>query len=317
LKIPGKKFAFNIIDKAKSKIAGNGLILLYHKISDEKLPDIFNLSVSPENFESHLGIINELGDVISLYEFVSRHRNNTLTPKNISLTFDDGYADNYHNALPLLVKNNTSAAIFIASKYIDGFFWWEKLFQSILKTEKKKISFSLGSMNLDSLNGRIKEFKNLHIKIKDMPFDRQNIIVDEIFHESHLSENDIKNRAINLKELQNISQNNLIDIGGHTETHSRLSLLSSEEQETEIKNNKLFLENNLDKKVKYFAYPYGLRNDYNNETIRLLRKENFTAAFVNRNSAVTRYDDNYTLPRLWVNNLSKEKFRSFLKSWIN
>jgi peptidoglycan/xylan/chitin deacetylase (PgdA/CDA1 family) len=313
VKIPGKKFVFNIIDRWKSKLSNKGLILLYHKISDNELPDIFNLTVTPKNFEDHLEIINEIANPLSLNEYVSRLKSDTLPERSIAITFDDGYADNYENAFPLLIKNNIHATIFIASKYIGTHFWWEILYQSILKCDKKEIKLSNG-LNINLNNDRLKLFTKLHKEIKKLQFDKIKFIVDELFNKSNLEKSNLINRGMILTELQEISKSNYIEIGGHTETHSQLSLMKREDQRNDIRENKKYLEENLNKKIKYFAYPYGLSDDYNNESINILKEEEFEAAFVNRNSAVSKFNGHFELPRLWVKDLSKDAFRKFIQS---
>lgn len=53
-----------------------------------------------------------------LYDFLS---GNDLNGKYVMLTFDDGYADNYICAYPLLKKYGFNAVVFLITSYIsDG-----------------------------------------------------------------------------------------------------------------------------------------------------------------------------------------------------
>ncbi len=75
---------------------------------------------------------------------------------------------------------------------------------------------------------------------------------------------------MNEKDLVNLSQSQLIEIGAHSVMHKNLSNLTKDEQKNEIFNSINFLENLIDKKVVSFAYPRG---KYNSDTLQILSCE--------------------------------------------
>ena len=88
-------------------------ILMYHMIRDPIKGAKFNsLRVSPEVFEKQLCYLNENGwHFFTMSELVTLK--DQLPEKSIALTFDDGYRDNYTNALPLLKKYKAKATIYL------------------------------------------------------------------------------------------------------------------------------------------------------------------------------------------------------------
>ena len=99
-------------------------ILMYHYLSSPPAnADIYrkDLSVSPERFEEQLKYLKEGGyHVITLDDllyYLTLGR--TLPDKPVILTFDDGYADNYHNAFPLLRKYGMIAHFFIITDWVN------------------------------------------------------------------------------------------------------------------------------------------------------------------------------------------------------
>jgi peptidoglycan/xylan/chitin deacetylase (PgdA/CDA1 family) len=109
---------------------------MYHYISVPP-PDAdkyrIDLSVAPDQFESHLRYLQEQGyTTISLHDLVYYlTRGNPLPPKPIVLTFDDGYSDNYTNAFPLLWKYGFIGTFFIITDFVTterpGYMTWPQL----------------------------------------------------------------------------------------------------------------------------------------------------------------------------------------------
>jgi peptidoglycan/xylan/chitin deacetylase (PgdA/CDA1 family) len=79
---------------------------MYHRVASVR-PDPWSLCVSPEHFVEHL-------DVLQKYQ---RVRLDQLSPGgwsiqpqlSVAITFDDGYADNLHEAALLLRRYDTPA----------------------------------------------------------------------------------------------------------------------------------------------------------------------------------------------------------------
>lgn len=89
-------------------------ILTYHYVNDN---DPHNTSVVTEKaFTKHMEYIYKHGyDVITLDQLVEAIKaNKKLAHNKVVITFDDGYADNYFNAFPILKKYKFSAIIFLA-----------------------------------------------------------------------------------------------------------------------------------------------------------------------------------------------------------
>ncbi|MCR4406017.1 MAG: polysaccharide deacetylase family protein [Anaerolineae bacterium] len=99
-------------------------ILMYHHVAVPPADaDIYrrDLSVSPENFAAQLQYLAEQGyQTITLYDLVYHLSLGwPLPPKPIIITFDDGYRDNYTNALPVLLKHGFVGTFFILTEPID------------------------------------------------------------------------------------------------------------------------------------------------------------------------------------------------------
>jgi peptidoglycan/xylan/chitin deacetylase (PgdA/CDA1 family) len=105
-------------------------------------------------------------------------------------------------------------------------------------------------------------------------------------------------------------------IGAHTLTHALLSALSPEEQETEISGSKAVLEELLSHPVSLFAYPFGARGDYDEESVSVVRRAGFEIACANFPGVIWRRTDRYQLPRLLVRDWDAETFERWLDGWL-
>ena len=105
-------------------------ILMYHSVSDSDdyrdlppscRPIGYRLKVRA--FEEHLAGLREGGwETISLQDLLDyREGRGELPEKAVILTYDDGYADNYHTVLPLLLKYGFTATFFLSVSYLGEF----------------------------------------------------------------------------------------------------------------------------------------------------------------------------------------------------
>jgi peptidoglycan/xylan/chitin deacetylase (PgdA/CDA1 family) len=88
--------------------------LCYHSID----PSASYSSASPQLFERQLAWIAEHCDVIPMREMISAAKEGERERPTVAISFDDGYADNYEFAVPLLLKYEMSATFFVTAGFI-------------------------------------------------------------------------------------------------------------------------------------------------------------------------------------------------------
>ena len=69
-------------------LANKALVLMYHRIA-EPVSDVWEISVSPKNFEEHLQVLKKSANIVSLEELAHRLKKKTLRRNTIALSFDD------------------------------------------------------------------------------------------------------------------------------------------------------------------------------------------------------------------------------------
>lgn len=336
MKIPGSR----TIKKIKGQFYRRGLILMYHRVAN-LIHDPWWLSVSPSNFAEHMKVIKRYGRPVSMQKMEEGLNRLSWGGKEIVLTFDDGYADNYYNARPILECEGIPATFYVASGTIDGKeeFWWDEIGRLTLAVEKLPGTFQM------MIAG-----KEYHWKINSgagsgerqyLPGTYQNkpeLTKAELYYAlweaiSPLSFQGRKDalRQITLwagqppgaradflpmtaQEISSLASTPLFEIGAHTVTHNMLSHLPSAQQQEEITRNKNHLEKIIARPVTSFSYPHG---DYSEETIKIVKGSGFTNACTVESRPVKRNDSSFLLPRVMVLNWGKEEFEQNLRNWLN
>ncbi|MFB6181770.1 MAG: polysaccharide deacetylase family protein [Candidatus Magasanikbacteria bacterium] len=78
-----------------------------------------------------------------------------------------------------------------------------------------------------------------------------------------------------VKELEDAS----MEIGGHTVNHVNLAKISEKEGREEIQKDKKMLEKKLDRKIKFFAYPFGHSGAVNENIVELVKNAGYECGF--------------------------------------
>ncbi|MGL4881521.1 MAG: polysaccharide deacetylase family protein, partial [Waterburya sp.] len=139
-------------EQIQKQFCTKSLILMYHRVAEEDI-DPWSLRVTPERFAEHLKVLQQHTQPLSLKELAQAHQEGNIRdrkayPKGnraVAITFDDGYANNLHQAKPLLEKYQIPATVFIATGYSEQpkEFWWDELEYIILQPGKLPDRLSL------------------------------------------------------------------------------------------------------------------------------------------------------------------------------
>jgi peptidoglycan/xylan/chitin deacetylase (PgdA/CDA1 family) len=96
-------------------------ILVYHRVCPLYYKkEIIYANVYPEEFNKQMIYLKTHFEVITVSEYLERISYENLTGKEICLTFDDGFKDNYLYAFPILKEYGLRATFFLTTGYIGG-----------------------------------------------------------------------------------------------------------------------------------------------------------------------------------------------------
>lgn len=111
-------------------------ILMYHHINDPSQGSTLE-NVSPENFFKQMEFLKKHNfNVIGLDELTQGIKSgHSFRHKTVVITLDDGYADNYYHALPILKEFQFPVTLFISPGFLEtkGFLTWAQLKEMVLQ----------------------------------------------------------------------------------------------------------------------------------------------------------------------------------------
>lgn len=325
MRIPGVKTAKRFSRWVQARILGGALILGYHRVA-EVTRDEYEVCVTPKHFAEQMEALSKFAQPISLSELVQCLKADSLPPKAVAVTFDDGYADNLYEAKPILEKYAVPATIFVCTGYAGREFWWDELDRLVmssgselgalrLKVGEKSFVWSQPDMSPKAgLVSRRKFRHALYHFLLELDVEEQNQSMDIIRRWSGVTSNEMTARTMTREELVQLADGRLIEIGAHTRSHPMLPQLSLKRQREEIVANKHELEEILGRRVDGFAYPNGRATD---DAKMIVREAGFAYACTSLHDVVRPASDLHELTRFWQKDVDGEKFLQSLKLWMN
>lgn len=254
-------------------------ILVYHRVLAQPDP-LRPGEVDATTFDWQMRIAAEKFNVLPLGEAVEKLRNGSLPARAMCVTFDDGYEDNYHTALPILQRWQIPATFFIATSFLDGGCMWNDAIIEALhyaSTDSLDLTgLGLGRFPLGSQMDRRKAVNELLTRLKHLPQAERADTTSAIVEETKVDlPHDLMMHSDQVRALHNAG----MEIGGHTVTHPILTSLNHDAAYSEIAEGKEYLENLTRSPVRLFAYPNGKPGqDYGIEHVGMVKKLGFSAA---------------------------------------
>jgi peptidoglycan/xylan/chitin deacetylase (PgdA/CDA1 family) len=312
------------------------VVLLYHRITASG-QDPWALSVSPDHFLEHMAVVrqrrpNRLASIANAVR-------DGAVPYGIAVTFDDGYANNLSEALPVLERYDVPATFFVPSAAVDEASepWWDELDHLLLEpgTLPSTIAIRVGDATFTYDLGEDRDYPvecaqpwrawrawesvpptarhALYVRLWEtcyqLPHDERLNVMTQVRAWSSLGRGArSSHRTLTASELCRLAASPLADIGSHTRTHPALASLTADAQADEIEGARTDLEAIIGRQVSAFAYPFGKRDDYTAETVGLVRRAGYRCACSNFPGTAADAASAFELPRLFVRDWDGDEF---------
>jgi peptidoglycan/xylan/chitin deacetylase (PgdA/CDA1 family) len=287
---------FAVLSPAGSKARLS--ILIFHRVQPQ--PDaLFPFEMHARAFLERMVWIRRWFNVLPLGEAVSRLSAGTLPARALAITFDDGYADNFTVALPILRQLELPATFFIASGFTDGGRMWnDTVIEAVRGASGQELDLSalgLGVHSMASAQSRARALAEILPRLKYLA---PELRLEQVAAIASLANARMPvDMMMTSAQLRGLAAAGMA-IGAHTLTHPILTRLDEAAARREIADGRDVLESTIGQPVKLFAYPNGKPNaDYAAAHVRIVRELGFSAAVSTAAGAARASDSAFELPR--------------------
>ena len=226
----------------------------------------------------HIKEISQLFDIVPLETILQK---NNCVGKLCTITFDDGWLDNYDIAFPILKKYRVPATIFIPVSIIGSnySFWFESLFHLAnlaITSGKEKNLYQYFQNVVPSWmpsNNCTDNLSTLISALKHLPGNTLHDLVAKAFMNLGI-EPISQNTVLNWNQISEMGQHR-ITFGAHGLQHYILSTLDNHLKQREIVYPLTLLHKKKIQYVPFFSYPSG---DWDEESIAFVSEAKYKGA---------------------------------------
>jgi len=257
--------------------ARGSCIIIYHGICQQDHTRFNPIFLKQKTFESHLKFYQKYFNVISLDDYYmqrfSRHK------FNVSLTFDDGFANNYKYVLPLLEQYKLPATFFITAIRASGYdILWNDFLNIVGKYGPPTMVYNNEHYYKDKLNKYISTKSGISLtgELRCCGFEEKAEMMKILYPLVPFKANkDDEDYWLQMTEQQvkQLSASPFANIGAHGHYHNDLARISIDDAKAELAYSKRYLEHLIEKPVNSFAFPY---DTYTPEVIKAAKQYGYS-----------------------------------------
>ncbi len=280
-------------------------VLCLHSVTPYGQKDVFagSMSVTDRFLDQLIGDFKRRNiEIVSLSEAVRRLETRDKSVF-VSLTFDDGYRDNFYYAYPVLRKYNVPFTVFLTTGLVDQSYpmWWHALEKGIMSTtELKSPDGHYDTGTLERKQEIYRHFREAFLCQTEE--DQETLLSDLAKFNPAIRLDDGYTCALTWQNVREMADSGLAEFGCHTISHPMLGRLDASLTDRQVSEPKLRIRNATGVDPAFFAYPFGQHFEVGLLAPERVRKAGFKAAFTTH-SRPLRLEDTKTLhslPRITV-----------------
>lgn len=312
--------------RALPDLAGRQLrVLNYHRIFDAPGGADFPfdrglISATPAQFREQMVHVKSHYDPIRFSDLFNWMEHRRALPKRpILITFDDGHADNYTHAFPILRELDIPAAIFVSTQYIDSgeLFWFESVAHTIMEAKpgSYRLPGNFGFMDISDAESRRKAIERVlaHIKTLDdaarvaVVAGLKTLMVPGSPDDTALA------GALTWDQIREMAKQG-IEFGSHSVSHPILTKLDDATLAHELTSSLQTLKRELGTCLDVLAYPEGSTSAFNARVVDATRRAGYRLglSYVSGTNLLRRFDP-FGVKRMHIDaSLPAVQFRALL-----
>ncbi len=285
-------------------------ILAYHSVVEEpQLTDyILGSSRARIHFERHMETLARKFSPVTIdevAEFAASGRK--LPPRAVAVTFDDGFADNYEVALPILSRYGVPATFYIMVDAVEnGTLPWYCRIRYAFNTTKKSEWTYPGTNRTYKLGSPAERQAAMPVawdRGAALAGAEQRAFVEGIEEALEIEPAHAQAKHGLMMDWEQVRALKKAGhtIGGHTLSHPNVAQVTPGEARSEIVGCKQRLEEKIGAVVEHFSYPHpALNPHWSGQTLGITREAGFKSAVLTTYGSVRSGDDPLALKRMYT-----------------
>jgi len=233
--------------------------------------------------------------------FANKHK--LIPKKSVAVTFDDGFADNFHTALPILDSFQIKATFYVTVGSIESTLPWFVRVRYALANTKKTVWLDPSSgfkWDLTVHLNRSNCFQEMCRQCAKITGDVQGSFISSIEKSLDVEPYSSEKLMMDWDQIRTLQQASH-SIGSHTMTHPNLAHIGQELVRSEILESKLKLQKELAQDIVHFSYPSPiLQPHWTPFTVSHTKDEGYVTATTCDPGPVKPGDNPLTLKRISV-----------------
>lgn len=291
---------------AASFRGASAVILMYHSVlpdPSEQADSLGGIVHSELAFRGQMELLARDFHPISLELLLEHVRGGENLPKrSVAVTFDDGYADNYEVAMPILNQVGIPATFYATVDCIDNrkIPWPSRLRFAFRKTKLKAWTDSQAkAWNLGNAGGREDAFLAMCDVCCKQSDARQEEFVHRVEQELEAClPDEAGSLMMSYDQLRALTRNGHV-VGSHSMTHPNMAYLNEDEALRELTESKRRLESQLEGPIKHFSYPCpALSPHWSARTVEHSRAAGYESAVTTDSGLACKGDNPLCLKRI-------------------
>lgn len=282
--------AFAVLRRAQRRRC---VVIAYHGVLSSARPESDYLDynfLDREAFAEQVRHLRRHYQPVTLTQFAAAvQRREPLPERAVLVTFDDGFANNYRVALPILKAHEVPFAVFLTTGMIDrphAQLWSERVSRAVYLSREPQVQLELGArtynFQLEGPAARERASRSLVALLKRTPpavREPHLRAIEAAFGWSELSAAERERyQFLTWREVGEMAAAG-VEFGSHTVTHPILSTLDDEALQRELVDSKREIERRTGRPCDTFAYPNGGRGDFGVREQRALQQAGYCCAF--------------------------------------
>ncbi len=286
-----------------------GLVLRYHAITPDAREVPYatpEICLPVEAFRLQMAFVKRAYRVVTLDELTDAvAAGRPLPPRAVAITFDDGYADNWTLAHPVLQQLGLPATVYVATGSLAGGppLWMSSLRALVLLAPGPTLALpGLDPVTLGPPGARGPAARALTRALVPFPDEEKRARIAAGAAAAGVDlDRALAGVMLGWDEVRAMARAGWT-IGAHTVTHVNVALAAPAVAEAEIAASRDAVADVIRAPVRHFAYPNagGAHRYFSREVADILRRLGFRSGVTSRPGALRPGADPFLLPRLGV-----------------